>query len=78
MSQLCKTWKKERPSNVDDDNFFRLFNWEGISTHGADLDILISSPTPKVTILIGVGKQISNLLSIPGYYCEFSFGDNSF
>ncbi|CAF3431371.1 unnamed protein product [Rotaria socialis] len=50
----------------------------GLSTHGADLDIVISSHTPKMTMLTGVGKQISNLRSIPGYYWEFSVGDNSF
>jgi hypothetical protein len=78
LSQLYKTWKKERSSNVDNDNFFLLFNCEGLSTHGVDLDILISSHTPKITILTSVGKQISNLRSIPGYYWELSFGDNSF
>ncbi|CAF4728384.1 unnamed protein product, partial [Rotaria socialis] len=38
----------------------------------------MSSHTPKITMLTGVGKQISNLRSIPGYYWEFSVGDNSF
>jgi hypothetical protein len=78
ISNLCKKWKKERPSNAEDDNFFLLFNCEGLSTHGADIDILLSSYTPKITILTGVGKQIRNLRSVPGYYWEFSFGDNSF
>jgi hypothetical protein len=62
ISELCQNWKKKRPINIEDDNFYLLFNCEGLSTHGADLDLLLSTHTPKITILTGVGKQIRNLM----------------
>ncbi|CAF3333632.1 unnamed protein product [Rotaria socialis] len=79
ISTLCTNWEKQRPFNLLSENIlFLLYNCECLSTHQADLDILISSYLPQIVILTGVGSLISNLPLLPNYYWLSQKGTNSF
>ncbi|CAF1681552.1 unnamed protein product [Rotaria magnacalcarata] len=78
ISELNKKWTKERPKNYSENLTVLLWNCEGLSTHLADLDILLSYHSPHIMILTGVGKQIRYLPKIPYYYWHSQEGDNSF
>ncbi|CAF3172769.1 unnamed protein product [Rotaria socialis] len=49
-----------------------------LSTHITDIDILLSTHTPQIIILTGVGSQVNNLPKISGYYWISQNGANSF
>ncbi|CAF3901329.1 unnamed protein product [Rotaria sp. Silwood1] len=79
ISNLCTIWKKQRPPNSLSENLlFLLYNCECLSTHQADLDILLSSYLPQIVILTGVGSLIRNLPLLPNYYWLSQKGTNSF
>jgi hypothetical protein len=78
ISELNKCWTKERPKNYSENLIVLLWNCEGLSTHLADLDILLSYHSPHIVILTGVGKQIRHLPKIPYYYWHSQEGNNSF
>ncbi|CAF2011208.1 unnamed protein product [Rotaria magnacalcarata] len=79
ISTLCTIWEKQRPSKLLSENIlFLLYNCECLSTHQADLDILISSYLPQIVILTGIGSLIGNLPLLPNYYWLSQKGTNSF
>ncbi|CAF4111994.1 unnamed protein product [Rotaria magnacalcarata] len=79
ISTLCTIWEKQRPSKLLSENIlFLLYNCECLSTHQADLDILISSYLPHIVILTGIGSLIGNLPLLPNYYWLSQKGTNSF
>ncbi|CAF3241985.1 unnamed protein product [Rotaria socialis] len=78
VSDLCKSWKKDRPKQENENIVVILYNCEGLSTHMCDLDILLSSHLPHIVVLTGVGKQLRNMPKIPSFYWESVEGSNSF
>lgn len=78
ISELNKKWTKERPKSYSENFTVLLWNCEGLSTHLADLDILLSDHIPHIIILTGVGKQIRQLPKIPFHYWHSQEGNNSF
>ena len=78
ISELNKKWTKERPTSYSENFTALLWNCEGLSTHLADLDILLSYHSPHIIILTGVGKQIRQLPNIPYYYWHSQEGNTSF
>lgn len=60
--------KKDRPVESDDDLNIILYNCQYLSTHIADIDILLSTDTPQIIILAGVGSKKNSLPKILGYY----------
>ena len=58
ISELCQSWEKIRPRNEPGNLIILLYNYECLSTHLSDLDILLSVYLPHVVILTGVGSQI--------------------
>ncbi|CAF2095648.1 unnamed protein product [Rotaria magnacalcarata] len=75
---ICKHWKKERPTIEYQPLNLLLFTIQCLSTHIADLDLLISTYTPQICILTGVGSKIKNPPNIPFYNWICQVGTNSF
>ena len=78
VSGLCESWMKVRPSVSSENLKVLLWKFEGLSTHLSDFNCLLSSHTPHIFILTGVGKQISSLHSVPNYRWFSQSGTNSF
>ncbi|CAF1147274.1 unnamed protein product [Rotaria magnacalcarata] len=75
---ICKQWKKERPTIEYQSLNLLLFNIQCLSTHIADLDFLISTYIPQICILTGVGSKIKNPPNIPFYNWICQEGTNAF
>ncbi|CAF4287555.1 unnamed protein product, partial [Rotaria sp. Silwood2] len=75
---ICKQWRKERPTTEYEALNVLLFNIQGLSTHIADLDCFIATYTPEICILTGVGSRIKNPAQIPFYNWICQDGTNSF
>src|SRR4051794_34030296 len=61
VSELNKSWKKERPiSEVHKLNIL-LYNVEGLNTHIADVDVLIAKQMPHICALTGIGDAVRNM-----------------
>jgi len=67
LSNISKQWHKDRPIAFSESLFLILYNCQCLSTHIADLDILLSTYTPQICILTGVGSKIRNLPKITSY-----------
>ncbi|CAF3280248.1 unnamed protein product [Rotaria sp. Silwood2] len=78
LSSICKQWHKNRPIAFSENFFLILYNCQCLSTHIADIDILLSTYTPQICILTGVGSKIRNLPKITSYYWISQEGTNSF
>ena len=80
ISNLCTHWEKKRPSSssLSGNLLFLLYNCECLSTHQADLDLLLSSYLPQIVILTGVGSLIHRLPLMPNYYWLSQKGTNAF
>src|ERR1700722_3092244 len=61
LSELCVSWYKERPPVSPENLCVLLWNCECLSTHMSDFDLLLSSYSPHIFILTGVGKLIRAL-----------------
>jgi hypothetical protein len=68
ISDIPMKWHKVRPISFSINLSIIIYNCQCLSTHIADLDILISSYTPQICILTGVGAKIRNLPKICSYY----------
>lgn len=78
LSALSNSWRKVRPIASDVNLSLILFNCQCLNTHTADLDILMSTYTPQICILTGVGSMITNLPKYPSYYWLSQEGSNSY
>ena len=78
LSELSKGWHKERPVTCSENLSLILYNCQCLSTHVADLDILLSTYTPQICILTGIGSMIKNLPKIPQYHWISQEGTNAF
>ncbi|CAF4989572.1 unnamed protein product, partial [Rotaria socialis] len=78
ISSISKEWRKKRPNASTENLSIILYNCECLSTHIADLDILLSVYTPQIFILTGVGSSIKNLPKMTSYYWISQEGTNSF
>ena len=78
ISEMCRSWRKERPIHSSHNLLFLVYNVEGLSTHLADRDILLSMYRSHICILSEVGAAIKNLPSFPGYQGLVQAGSNSF
>jgi hypothetical protein len=68
ISDLCKQWKKDRPlHDITSSLSILLFNVEGLSTHTADVDLLLNDNKPHICILTGVGAAARKLPEFLGY-----------
>ena len=76
--KMCRSWRKERPIHPFHNLLFLVYNVEGLSTHLADIDILLSMCRPHICILSEVGAAIKNLPSCLGYQGLAQAGSNSF
>lgn len=77
-SDINRKWHKERPIPISVNFSIILYNCQCLSTHIADLDILISTYTPQICILTGVGSKIKDLAKQNSYYWLSQTGDNAF
>ncbi|CAF4248360.1 unnamed protein product, partial [Rotaria socialis] len=77
MSKIL-TFSYTRPLGTDENLSIILYNCQCLSTHIADLDILLTTYTPQILILTGVGSKIKQLPKISGYYWISQEGDNAF
>ncbi|CAF2975346.1 unnamed protein product [Rotaria socialis] len=75
---ICKQWKKERPTIEYQALNLLLFNIQCLSTHIADLDFIVSTYIPQICILTGVGSKIKNPPNIPLYNWICQEGTNAF
>ncbi|CAF3563883.1 unnamed protein product, partial [Rotaria socialis] len=78
ISSLCNEWKKERPQFPKQNLLFLLYNVEGLNTHVADVDLLLSNYQPHICILTGVGAAIRKQIKFPNYHAISQPGTNSF
>ncbi|CAF4233481.1 unnamed protein product, partial [Rotaria magnacalcarata] len=78
ISSISNEWRKKRPNASTENLSIILYNCQCLSTHIADLDILLSVYTPQIFILTGVGSSIKNLPKITSYYWISQEGTNSF
>jgi len=78
VSQLCNFWKKVRPISVKQNLLLLLYNVEGLNTHVADVDILLSNHNPHICILTGVGAAVKKNFTFPNYLSFSQGGTNSF
>ncbi len=78
MSDLCERWVKVRPQSSLEHLKLLVWNCECLSTHMADFDLLLSSYSPHLFLLSGVGKQIHMLPHVPNFKWYSSKGTNSF
>jgi hypothetical protein len=78
LSSISKQWHKDRPIASNVNLSIILYNCQCLSTHIADLDILLSTYTPQICLLTGVGSKIRNLPKISSYYWISQEGINSF
>src|SRR5690242_3031768 len=68
ISYLCNLWKKERPLYAKHNLSLLLYNVEGLNTHVADVDSLLSNYHPHIGILTGVGAAVHKHIIFPNYY----------
>ena len=80
LSLLCKKWKKVRPHYVKQNLLLLLFNVEGLNTHVADVDLLLSNYHPHICIFTGVGSAVykHNQFTFPNYNIISQPGTNAF
>jgi hypothetical protein len=78
LSCISKQWHKDGPIASSENLFLILYNCQCLSTHIADLDILLSTYTPQICILTGVGSKIKNLPKLASYFWISQKGTNSF
>ncbi|CAF1186396.1 unnamed protein product [Adineta ricciae] len=78
LSNISKIWHKKRPIVTCDNLSLILYNCQCLSTHIADLDILLSTYLPQVFILTGVGSKIKDLPKITSYYWLSQEGTNAY
>jgi hypothetical protein len=78
VSDIATKWHKVRPVSSSVNLSIIIYNCQCLSTHIADLDILLSSYTPQICILTGIGAKIRNLPKICSYYWFSQEGTNSF
>ena len=80
LSELCKKWKRDRPSNVSIANpLFLLYNVNSLNSHIADMDAIINNYSPQILILTEVGKVALKKPPIfPDYHFIGQKGTNSF
>lgn len=78
ISNISQQWKKDRPTEMEENLTIILYNCQCLSTHIADIDILLSTYTPQILILTGVGSKINNLPKISKYHWISQKGANSF
>ncbi|CAF4750800.1 unnamed protein product [Rotaria socialis] len=78
LSSISKKWHKDRPVATNENLSLILYNCQCLSTHIADIDILLSTHIPQLLILTGVGSKIRNLPKIASYYWISQEGTNSF
>jgi hypothetical protein len=78
VSDLCEQWVKVRPESPIEHLTLLVWNCEGLSTHMTDFDMLLSSYSPHLFLLSGVGKQLRKLPPVPNFRWFSSKGTNSF
>ena len=78
VSDLCEQWVKLRPESSIENLTLLVWNCECLSTHMTDFDLLLSSYSPHLFLLSGVGKQIHKLPHVPNFKWFSSKGSNSF
>ena len=78
LTEISNRWKKCRPAVTSENLSLILYNCQCLSTHIADLDVLISTYTPQICILTGVGAKIRDLPVIASYYWISQEGSNAF
>ncbi|CAF3458508.1 unnamed protein product [Rotaria socialis] len=70
--------EKDRPDVTNENLSLIIYNCQCLSTHIADIDILLSIHIPQLLILTGVGSKIRNLPKITSYHWISQEGINSF
>ncbi|CAF2747679.1 unnamed protein product [Rotaria sp. Silwood2] len=78
ISQLSSQWKKVRSLYTKQNLLLLLYNVEGLNTHVADVDSLLSTYHPHVCILTGVGTAVNKNIIFPNYNTIAQAGTNAY
>ena len=78
ISNLCKSWKRERPVGPVESLLFLIYNVEGLNTYISDLVILLHNDQPHICILTSIGAVAKNLQYFPGYIGIAQTGSNAY